>query len=185
MPDQESAENDYSIIERQQRLTDNHDQLLDVFTSNGSIFTHATQEDTVDNILSEGLRCKTITGLCGVASRVGIDTLSPKESMDEKREKMRVMIPHIANSHRRYPRLFILDLPPLTEDQKRKIATLKETVDEIHWTTFFVKKTKKVAVTHGGRSIYDAILPPRYIKGYINLDTGKFIPNPTFDTQSS
>jgi hypothetical protein len=134
-----------------------------LFPNNAVVFFHATGPHVINKIFSEGLLCWKLDGLQSTA--IGV----PK-NVDEA-------IGLMSRPHKGFTMLAIIHLP---NDQVMKSrAKWRQEVNEKgwsedgDWTSFFVNS---IPLRPGSSADFDAVLPPKYIVGAVDLTTGTFIP---------
>lgn len=154
-------------------LTQNKDLLKQVLTSSGDIFAHATpSSETAQAILDSGLYCDSKLGLNGVAVALN---KTPDQVTDKQQEQiLEANIQKVVDTHQGYGFVVLVDLPALSENEKQAFEKRKAQGDNVSYSVRFAEKLGK-PVTVNAVS-YDAKLPVEYIKGYIDLDSGQFIP---------
>ncbi|MBI2577088.1 hypothetical protein HYV84_07790 [Candidatus Woesearchaeota archaeon] len=150
------------VNERRERLIKNRDKFEWFLFPQRTLLFHATSvEDTAKNILRKGLYCHTRLGLNGVASL--FDRAGDKEEVIQRN------IQRLSDTHRNYRFVVVVQLPMLT---KEGVSNLKK--EGCHWTVYYVIKLPEAIGAQGYERTYDAVLPQKYILGYLDLDTMEF-----------
>ena len=153
---------------RTKNLLNNKNELAKIFINKEPIFSHATPTiENAQSILDKGLYCDRSTGLNGVA--VWVSTMPSDTTEEMANEIIEKSLKKLADSHRNYRYQIIIALPNHNRDQKTGQQKIKQ-------TNIIKPLTEEVGV-RGVEKTYNSILSKEYIKGYIDLETGKFFPN--------
>lgn len=161
---------------RIERLSANKTELASILAPKGKIlFFHATPVfENVQSILNNGLYCDSRMGLDGVA--VPLDSLSPNTDQNAINQIIESNLRELACPHGGHRYEIIIELPPLTPEQKADFQKRRVKGEPVSRTSYYVQPLSVEAGAIGVERTYDAILPPQYLKGFIDLDTGQFIP---------
>ena len=115
---------------------------------------HGTSEHVVNKILEEGLEARS-QELSSTAR-----SLSDPSLLEEPWP------------HRNYRRIVIIQIPNPREGQQGGLTFFNNVFEELP-----AERQTKIGVQGADRSY---VIPPKFIQGYINLDTLEFIENPKF-----
>lgn len=155
-------------------LRKNKEQLMPILAPTNAEYAHATAHiENARNILEVGLYCDSRLGLDGTAaslSRVNLD-----DDQHTKDQKIESNLLNLADFHRGHRYVVLLNLPDLTPEQEADYRAKKANGKHPSYTSYFVEKLpekKDVGAAYKGN---DAVLPSKYIKGFLDLDTGQFV----------
>ena len=181
-PDTDLLKKDEEIRSmRIELLKKNQRQLEFILAPQSRFFIHATPTlENAQNIMEQGLYCGK-EGLSGSAISLDKGTTPIEDEYIQERIRATVMennMQKLADSHRGYRYQVIIELPKLNAEQKRDYESKKERGEHIEATSYFIKPLTegKFFGAEGVEIVYDAVLPPSFILGYIDLDEGNFIP---------
>jgi hypothetical protein len=161
------------IEERVERLLSKKKELAHILVPTGNRYFHATPDlDTVRAIFKEGLYCDSRLGLDG--SAVPLASL-PADSGDASRDMiLNLNVRKLAEPHRGHRYEVIIDLPSLTSQQMADYESRAANGENVSTSSYFVETRDHEVGGEGAVITYDATLPPKYLKGYIDLNTGEY-----------
>ncbi len=131
-------------------------------------YIHTTDQYNAEQIRSGGLRCHR-NGLSGVAENL---TLTEIDNLSR-----------VARRHKGLAMVVVVNLPPLPSAIKETTARAnKDLAVDIRKDALFAQELPEdEKVTGSYIRNYDYFIPAKYIKGYFDTETGKFIKNPDFN----
>ena len=158
--------------QREARLLANKQELEGILAPIEAAFFHATPSiENVQSILRNGLYCDSAQGLNGSAAV--LDSVASDADAETRAEVIVSNVRKLAYPHRGYRYELIIMLPKLSAEQKSDYRT-RARQENVSATSYYMKKLAEEVGAQGVEMTYDAILPREYIRGYIDLDTGRF-----------
>lgn len=133
-------------------------ELREIFTPDFNIAGHGTTLGSADQILQEGI----LTG-----SKDSWDTSMIPIDLSDKSLRMILNWPH-----KKAKAIIVVMVPPMPDDMKNQGMGVERYVNSIFQE-----------VTIEERGYHGFTVPPKYLRGYINVETKKFIPNALFDPE--
>lgn len=131
-------------------------------------YIHTTNQYNAEQIQIRGLHCHR-SGLSGVAENL---TLTEVDNLTR-----------VARRHKGLAIVVVVNLPSLPSDIRETAARAnKDLAVDIRKDALFAQELPDDEKVRGSYFInYDYFIPAKYVKGYFDTETGKFIQNPDFN----
>lgn len=154
--------------------TDLRTNLKEIFEANMDTYGHGTRVETTEEIINEGLKARTLD-LTGTAISL-FDHRKPFEEQIDGVIKMIENWPHLESRA-----IAIIMLPRIKNALTKPIEPKSNVIQirgiHIRTAPFF----RKIQEEHDPSYGLPYILPPNYIKGFVNVEKKEFIKNPLFN----
>lgn len=144
-------------------------RLEEIFRTNMDTYGHGTRVEAAKEIIREGLKAKS-RDLDGTA----IFLFDHKKPFEEQIDGVLGKInkwPHLESKA-----IIIIVLPRIKKQLKESIEPIKGISNQIRTAPFFRKIPGKHDASYG----LPYVLPPNYIKGFMDVERNEFIGNPLF-----